>query len=208
MRGLGPRCETAAEWLEAGTIAAWRAGMVQYRVAALDAARRLTPTLAATALGITWNGSADEWQRLVERLGADPWLSPTEAPFPAPELRSIRCAAVAGAFRGFGGTLLRPPVVNCDAGRLLATDGDRVWQVVADIFGNYLHPLSAAAAGVATQRSANGVRVESDGHVHWGGLRGRFPQLVGVTSVACTGPTLAVTTATSHHVYLLARTAA
>ena len=53
-------------------------------------------------------------------------------------------------------------------------------------------------------KANNSVKVGRAGEVTWGGQAGRFGELVAANSVASSAKTLAVTTAASHYIYLLA----
>ncbi|MGE0755438.1 MAG: hypothetical protein AB7F89_05175 [Pirellulaceae bacterium] len=202
----GAACESAEQWLAAGQIAAWQAGMAQYRPAALAVAKQLPPAVAAAALGGTWDGPAAAWQRVVERLAADPWCSPRQAmagePASSAGLRHVRRA---GAFRGYGGAFQRPPRVACHNHQLIAHDGTTPWQLLADACGCHFHRLADTPAPGAGLVVPAGIALGKHGHLRWGSDEAVFSFLAGVTSVACDGRTLAITTATSHHVYLFAK---
>jgi hypothetical protein len=119
------------ELLAAGQVAAWCSGMAAYRSQALDVADALAPAVAAAALGCS---GADDLAPVLERLRADPWFDPT-----APSVVSGGVAGVrreVGAFRGFGGTFLRPPVLVAVDEHVRVTDGAESWLVFADAFGS------------------------------------------------------------------------
>jgi hypothetical protein len=206
MQRLAPGCDNASQLLECGKIVAWQAGLVQYRAAALAALHQLPAPLSAATLGTTWEEPADAWSRVVDRLAGDPWRIVASAAegedHTEPVVRLVR---VAGAFRGFGGLMRRPPTVSCQASQLLVTDGESQWLLLADAYGTLFHRVTDANE----QRRATGsetATIDPDGHVRWGAQRAHLPQLAGSTSSACDGATLAVTLATSHHVFLIACT--
>jgi hypothetical protein len=105
MQALALCCSDVDELLVAGQVAAWRSGMAAYRVQAQELAAGLSADARAAA-GVE---------------GVDPLR------LPGP----VRV----GAFRGFGGAFMRPPTVTVADGRVLATDGEGVWEVFADAFG-------------------------------------------------------------------------
>ena len=112
---------------------------------------------------------------------------------------------VAGAFRGFGGEFLRPPTVTLHQGQLLVSDGQFSWRLLADAYGTWLHRSSDPPKRPKGERRDEQVSVANNGDVSWGGVSARFAQLAGTTSFASDGTTLAITTATSHHVFLIGR---
>lgn len=124
VRAALPRCPDVDTMLAAGQVAAWRAGMAGYRGAALDIARRLDGAVVEVVLGLP----ADQ----LPRLAADPWFDPST---PGP-----RAPVRVGAFRGLGGTFVRPPVLepmrDVHTGAVVATDGEDRWLVLADAFGS------------------------------------------------------------------------
>ena len=201
-RAVLPHCQSVAEALDAGVVAAWQAGMPQFRDAALAAAERMKPTLAAVSLGLSLDATEETCRAVVASLKRDRW-SRAGVAAASPALSPV---GNAGAFTGFGGPFSRPPTVRCVGGRLIVSVGDTAhWQMVADAYGVWFRrteglkarpePLPADAA------------VDSHGSVRWGRLTCQAPHLAGHTAIACDGETLAVTTPTSHHVFLFARTA-
>ena len=60
MVALAPYCESVAQLLDGGKIAAWQAGVVQIRGAALRTALALSPPVAARALGLPPETPAEE----------------------------------------------------------------------------------------------------------------------------------------------------
>jgi hypothetical protein len=211
MCDVSPHCVSVSQWLEAGKVVAWRAGLVQYRSAALRLARELPWKLAARCVGKTCfcgdPGDATEanWHERLERLENDRWYSPvgndaTQAS------RSLRLVRTTGGFRGFGGPCLRPPTVTAADGGLFVSDGDATWQLLADLYGTLwqrVATLPASTAAGVTQKIA----IDARGHIAWDPTAHDFAELADAGSFACDGQTLAVTLPTSHHVFLLARVA-
>ena len=199
MQRVAPRCENVSELLDAGKVAAWRAGMPHYRKSAIATATALRPALAGEMLGVP----AEQVAPVLGRMLADPWLAPRAAL--ADEPAALRLVGVVGGFRGFGGEFLRPPTVAASAGSLFVTDGDGVWRLIADCHGRLLirHDHVPRRPDAPTPDCF----VTDEGHVHWGPGRAALPQLAGgVGGFAFDGNrTLAVTLRTSHHVYLVAR---
>jgi hypothetical protein len=142
MRAAAPRCADAETLLRAGQVAAWRAGMAGYRTTALDLAATLPPDVLPAVLG----AGAEH----LDGLRADPWFDPADA-VARPPVR-------VGAFRGFGGTFVRPPVLepalDPATGAVVAVDGTERWLVLADAFGWSITrpgpPVASDAGGGAT----------------------------------------------------------
>lgn len=134
MIDVAARTDDVDELLAAGQVAAWCAGMAAYRDQALAIAGRLDPSAAAAALGLA--SPDDDLAPVLERLRADPWFDPSAAPAaPVDGTRSDPRRREVGAFRGFGGTFLRPPVLVAVDDHVRVTDGVEVWFVFADAFG-------------------------------------------------------------------------
>jgi hypothetical protein len=189
--------------LEAGKVCAWRAGLAHFRAGALEACRGLPPSLARAALGLPpGEGPLDN---VLDRLRADPWLSPAAAVGAGPPDRTVRLVRTAGGFRGFAGPFLRPPTVAYGDGHFVASDGERSWLLSADYFGATLHPTPAAPPA---DTPARGFSVDRKGKVTCGKEGRAFPELEGASSQAGDGTTLAVTVPLSHLVFLVARSEA
>jgi hypothetical protein len=200
MKKLSPECADVPLWLEAGKVAAWRAGLVQYREAALPIARALPRKLALPCLGVSPGLPDADWQTRLDRLENDRWYSPaTDKPEDAS--RYLRIVRATGGFRGFGGPCLRPPAVTIGDGLLFVSDGEASWQLLADVFGTCWQRIPKCPA-----RDSAGVEkitIDSHGGVSWNGTRHKFSELAEPSSFACDGQTLAVTLPTSHLVFLV-----
>jgi hypothetical protein len=203
MRDLSAQCESVSQWLDVGRVVAWRAGLVQYREAALQIARTLPRRLAAACLGVRGEPSEIESESWLDRLSADPWLAPAHCLATAPRTTPHLMRAV-GGFRGFGGPCLRPPTVAARDGHLFVTDGEGRWQLLADVFGTLWQPIAMSPEAAA---HADDVKIDARGRVTWAGAVRELGELAGSSSYACNGHTLAVTVPTSHLVFLVARSA-
>ncbi len=203
VRVLGERTDDPALLLEAGKVAAWRAGMAHYRLGALERCLTLPEELALAALGLP-SETALGVGAIVECLRADPWLHPMSLLSSGSGKPEVRVVGRVGAFRGFGGPFLRPPTVFLADGHLAATDGEASWLICADVFGATLH---RAGGPVKDQlfRFEGPLRAEADGTIRDGTAPLRLPEFASVTSAASDESTLAVTTEYSHSLYLLAK---
>lgn len=200
MARLAPHCDGVSQWLEAGKVAAWKAGLAQYRSAAIGIARELPWKISALAFDMPDEVTETEWRPRLERLAADRWYSPRSDP-EATE-RSLRIVRSTGGFRGFDGPCLRPPKVVLRGDRLLVSDGEATWELVADAFGVLWRRVEAPPAIDAAGDSK--AALDSAGRVSWEGRRERFEELAEASSFACDGQTLVVTLPTSHYVFLVA----
>ena len=175
MLPIAPLCKDLTTFRAAGHVVAWRCGMAQHRLGALDSCATLPNDIASRALGVDRVDA-----ELLRRLRDDPWLKPDGQ-------RETRVVPVSG-FRGFGGVFLTPPTVfTAEDGTIVACDREHAWSITADVFGSFLHelpyvPPAARAAAPAAPSS-----------------------LPNPTSVAANATTTAVTIAASHSVFLMAR---
>ncbi len=203
MQAIVPSCAAVQPFLDAGKVAAWRCGLAQYRAGALAVARQMDAALAAGALGLPTSTEAAALRLALDRMAGNPWLTPTEALSGAGDPKRLRLVRRAGAFRGFGGPFLRPPVVAFADGQWLASDGETTFGLIADVFGEHFFRLDQPAPAVTgTMKS---VVIDSSGAVQWGQAAARWEALTARSSLATDEVTLAVTLPTSHHVFLLAR---
>jgi hypothetical protein len=162
---------------------------------------QLDAPVAATSLGLKAE-SIDKLTAVIERLRNDPWLTPLEAVNREVQPRPMRIVCRAGGFRGFGGPFLRPPKVALGGDDFVVTDGEKTWRLIADVFGAVFMRVETRGS-LSTKNSAT---VDSVGAAQWNGESASFPELTGASSFICDGRTLAVTLATSHLVFLLAKT--
>jgi hypothetical protein len=201
LAALAPRCASTTEFLQCGQVLAWQAGLPQYRAGALAIAGRLDARLASAALGLPADLAVEQLGSVIERLRDDPWLTPPDAVAPVRSSPRIRIVRQAGGFRGFGGPFMRPPQATQLGRELVVSDRDGCWRLIADAFGAVF--LRVAARELAS--SANKTFVDAGGCVRWAGETEMFTELAGATSSAGDSRTLAVTLATSHQVFILAK---
>lgn len=197
MTRLSLHCTSVQEFLEAGKIAAWRAGMPQYRNGALAAAQSLAPAIAAESLELPRGTKADAITKILERMRADPWAAPSDPVGTAP----ARLVARTGAFRGFGGEFARPPKVWASKNCLYVSDGDSNWQLVSDRYGSMFARIDSPPR---EERTPPDIRVTPAGAITWGADKLQAP-VSEISAWACDHHTLALTAASSHHVFLFAR---
>ncbi len=176
-----------------GIVAAWQAGMAQYRDAALDAAAALSEATVAALMDIPQPAVAS----IITALRRDPWAEPQ-----APAARAPRCVAAIGGFRGFGGPFLTPPLAVTHGRRLVVFDAERAWELIADRFGSTLLPVPLDDYDIDVP--GDRPTIDQKGHVRFGRARSHLPDLAGASSQASDGTTLAVTLPLSHFVHLVA----
>lgn len=204
-------CPDAPTLLKAGQVAAWRAGMAHYRLSALDLCRDLPPPVALTALGLSPQAEHPPLDTLIDSLKANPWLSPAsnlQSPTPlrlAPGAivsnYQLQIVSRVGAFRGFGGLFLEPPLVWPADDDFVVSDGEGTWLLMADMFGATFHRADIKAPSLKT---SSPFTINKAGSVSFGKTSRAFPELANANSSAGNNTTLAVTTPFSHAVYLIA----
>ena len=130
LREFGPVLANTSLF-ELGLLAAWRAGAVQFRDAAIRVAAE-QPDAARALLALP----ADrDMATLVRLLAKDPWL--------LSEADSSVAQREVGAFIGFGGLFTQPPVVRACAEGFLVESGTHHFLLLADSFGEVLLPAGA-----------------------------------------------------------------
>ena len=198
---IAPACRDVSTLLDCGQVLAWQAGMAQYRLGALETAGRLPTELSCKLMDLPPDTNQSQIENVVNTLLHDAWQTPKRV-LSGESTPTIQCVATVGAFRGFDGVFRRPPTVSCSDIGLCVTDGSDHWDLIADLYGsvlNRIHPRNP-------QAPVNGSpTVFANGQVTWGNDEAQFPMLAKPTSRAFDGNTLAVTIASSHHVFLLAR---
>ena len=175
---LAARCSNADELLVVAKLLAWRAGLSHFRISALAAANALPPDLALEVLEAP---AAVSWPEVRDAHLSNPWFGYN---LPAFEDRRI------GAFRGFGGLFLVPPLVTLSASHLLVRSGDEAWILIADAFGATFHraaPEEINNAAPVLPPPSNFTRLPA----------GHNP-----TSAVIFGETLAATSAQSHSIWV------
>jgi hypothetical protein len=203
MAALATRAPDVDAWLEAGKVAAWRAGMAHARAGAIALCARLPPDLAALALDLDASTGAEAMARVVERLEGDPWAWPAYVASGQDVPVGIKYITLVGGFRGFGtGPFLAPPRVGLRDGVFVLSDGERAWELHIDFFGATLVPC-APEPGAAHAQGA--LVLGDDGEVRLGEQRRTFPGMASPTSWASTDTTLVATRGISHRAAVVAR---
>lgn len=182
--------------LKAGQICSWRAGLTHYRTEALSIAETLPSSIARLTLGMP----ADDTQRLsavIQRLQSSPWESPI-ASTPSAQLKVQKRV---GAFRGFGGLFIVPPIVEPAGEHFLVTDGDNTWLLTADLYGATFHRSPQITT---SSKPETPFKLNRNGDVSANKVKQSLPELAQSTSHAANAHTLAVTVPYSHAVYLIA----
>ena len=205
---LADLCPDAETLLKAGQVAAWRSGLAHYRLDALELCTQLAlvnPALAYLSLGLPAGPgkNAPPITALLDRLLADPWWRPTPDPRGGPLTREadLQIVSRVGAFRGFGGLFIEPPVVWAADDYFVVSDGEGAWLLTADVFGATFHRVENKAPSL---KSSSLFAISQNGNVTAGKKSRVFPELANANSSAGNRTTLAVTTPLSHAVYLIA----
>lgn len=200
MTTLGPQCQSLSEAMQCGAIVAWQAGLAQFRPAALEGARHLPLGVATQSLELPSSTTAGELGRALACLQQNPWMQPRAVlePSPAP---SIVPVGTVGQFRGLGGAFQRPPVVRELGDDLVVVDGELQFRLLADHYGSWFgrHDQTPVSA---TARDPRQPHIDPRGLVRWGSQTLAQPHLAGAVSQAFRRHTLAITIATSYHVFL------
>ncbi len=192
------------ELLILGKLAAWVSGMSHFRHSALAAARLLPVPIVALLFGL--NDDCDETaiRNFLSQMYENPWCNFVEAEQGGnPEVRQV---GLCGAFRGFGGTMMKPPTVASIDGKLMVNDGRQVWQIFADRFGSIIQRVVVEPFQGNGTRAKSNPYVSADGTIQWNGKKTTRSDIARSTSFAFDGTTLAVTVPNSFHVYLFAWT--
>ncbi len=179
--------------LRAGQVAAWRSGMAHFRASALAACAELPEPLVRAALGLAEPVAVPA---ALAGLHADRWHQPGE-----PARAEPRVMGEIGGFRGFGGPFLSLPRLTADVDGLLVQEGERAWRLSADAFGATLLPYHGA---VATDAATRGWSLKADGTLQIDKRRTLLPLLADSLSNARFEDTVAVVTAWSYRIRLVA----
>lgn len=197
MGKLVPLCADAEQLLKAGQVAAWRAGMAQYRLGALQILKTLDGKLARVLFGLESDATGPDTDALHYALMANPWYDPTAKQNGARDLQIVKRV---GGFRGFGGVFVAPPRVAWTKQGFVATDGKENYALMADAFGAALGHIEAAKA----ETTAMPFKLSREGQVSLGDVTKNFPELANATSATSNQTTLAVTTDLTYAIYLVA----
>jgi hypothetical protein len=203
LASLAADCADAETFLRVGQVAAWTAGLSQYRSGALEILDTLPDQLAASILKAPSRTDSGE---LRGRLRKDPWYDPSlpENGLPSSGNR-VRFVRRAGGFRGFGGLFSEPPRVTSRGDELLVSCGAECWLLTADAFGATFHRHGQAEFDTAK----NGAKLPSSlvvtgSKVRYAGAQLDLSEWGSITSAAVVCHTLAVTSSLSHAVTLIA----
>lgn len=181
---------SAEDLLLLGQVLAWRCGLAHYRDGALAALESLDERLASLALEVT----PAQRQKTLSRLLADRWFDPAR-----PKREALRIARTFGAFRGFGGGFLQPPLIRGAPGGWVVQSAGDYWFLVADAFGATLHRASIDEWNTASDRGHHvGTRIAHAGQQL--DLPGAGP----ITSSSLSEHAIACTFAHSHQIVLVA----
>lgn len=200
MLALAHLTSDTAAFLQAGQIAAWRAGLADYRTGALALCSKIPPALARAALGLDASRESPPMETIVQRLSADPWLLPASIENPPHAERRLKIVTRVGAFRGLGGLFRTPPTVATMGDYFVVKDDSTSWLLVADRFGATFH----RADGAQPAQVPSPFKLGKNGAVSCDRYAETFPELADYTSVAANATTLAVTSSLSFAVTLVA----
>lgn len=189
----GPECPDVDTLLRLGQLAGWRAGLAHYRAGALDVAEHLPHALVRAVLDLPADVAVPT---ALASLRRDPWFDPRG------KERGLRLVCRYGAFRGFGGLFLTPPLVAAVGEDLLVASGDDCWLLYADRFGTTLH---RAPRELFPERPAASVVQVRDGQVAEAGRSVDVSATGAITGCAVNSTTVVVATERTHALALLAR---
>lgn len=188
-------CDDVDALLKAGQVCAWRAGLAHYRTDALTLAAELPQPVARLALGLPAD-DAQPFESILARLHSSPWESPI-ASLQSPHLKIVKRV---GAFRGFGGLFMVPPIVEPAGEHFLVTDGESTWLLTADVFGATFHRMAKPTPSAKVESP---FKLNRNGEVSFNRQKQTFSELAQATSSAGNTHTLAVTVPYSHSIYLV-----
>lgn len=190
---LAPRCDKVSTFLQAGQVAAWRAGMAHYRLGALQILKTLDADLVRVIFGLE---SPPDAAALHHALSVNPWYDPARSGAPG----TLKIVKRVGKFRGFGGAFLTPPRVFWTGEGFVTTDGADEYLLMADAFGATLHRTTdPRKANIASP-----FKLHSNGKVTFEKASVTLPELADATSSAANQTTLAVTSGLTHAISLVA----
>ncbi|MFC4310945.1 hypothetical protein ACFPN2_17750 [Steroidobacter flavus] len=191
LKDVASQCATPDELLMAGQVIAWQCGLAHYREGVLSALRSLPSKLACTVLGI----EPKRYEATLQRLQEDRWFDPAH-----PNAESLRIVRSAGAFRGFGGPFLQPPLLKSTDNGWLVQSADDYWFLVADAFGATLHRSTAEEWSAQSARKEEHVGTR----VVYNGKALDMPGAGPITSSGSSTGAIACTFAHSHQIVLVA----
>ena len=191
LANVAPQCTSPDELLAVGQVIAWQCGLAHYREGVLAALRSLPVELACAVLAI----EPQHHEKTLQRLQEDRWFDPAQRGH-----ESLRIVRKTGAFRGFGGSFLQPPLLKGSDNGWLVQSADDYWYLVADAFGATLHRSTAEEwrAQPAKKGDHVGTRLVRDGKTL--DIAGAGP----ITSSVESAGAIACTFAHSHEIVLVA----
>ena len=191
MQEVASQCATPDELLLVGQVVAWQCGLAHYREGVLRAIRSLPPALACAALKIELR----QYEATLQRFQEDRWFDPAN-----PKGGSLRIVRSAGAFRGFGGPFLQPPMLKSTDNGWLVQSAEDYWLLVADAFGATLHRSTVEEWKAQPAKNAEhvGTRVVHEGKAL------DMPAAGPITSSGVSAGAIACTFAHSHQISLVA----
>ncbi len=204
MRRLGVQCSDSGQLLLLGQVLAWRAGLAHFRQGALTSLPALPKPLLLAAMGAA---AESDCPTLLRCLETDPWFNPAGPPPLKGARRSLANVGRLGAFRGYGGLFVEPPVVASTSEHLYVRSGDDCWLLFADAFGSTLHRATTEEFTTAqkTPFTADHLRLTGSRLV-WDGRSFDLPAKAEVASFAATTTTAALTCPVSFAITLIAAT--
>lgn len=200
---LNHSVESVDELLVLGKVTAWISGMSHFRRSALTAARLLPTRTVSRLFDLDPDTDESAIRNFLFQLDKNPWCNSIDTRMGDGEVKQV---AICGAFRGFGGSLMKPPSVATIDGKLIVSDRQQVWQIFADRFGSVIQRVDLKPFRGNGAYAKSNPRVTSGGTIQWDGHTTNHPDLANPTSFAFDGTTLAVTIPSSFHVFLFART--
>lgn len=201
MKTLASSCTSKSDLLKVGVISAWQSGLVQFRSTALRSVKELDATLAARLFHLPASPDTIDIVSLAERLSKNRWMTAEQA-LAKKALRELLAVGQVGAFSGYGGLFRRPPTVRGDSACLQVSDGTTEWELLADLHGAWFRKTGDATGKFPVNVRHADLTIDHQGTITWHGCSLTQPHLQQVTSVAVCDHTLAVTTHTSHHLFL------
>lgn len=198
---VGSKAESVEQLLQIAQVAAWVSGLPEYRTAAVDLATRLPVDQLRCLLNISDNIPDSQINSILTRWRSYAWVESEEVCARS----NIQQVSACGAFSGFGGPFPYPPRVFTHDQQLFASDGQQVWHVLADRFGQSFHRLGLSASYNSPPINRHQPQIDADGRIQWENETIQLPELSNSTSQAFFSQTLAVTLPNSFHIFLLAR---
>lgn len=199
LKRIAGKLNSVDELLRAGEVAAWVAGLPEYRTAALEIAKQLPAQIMAGIFNLPGDLSEIALSKLLQSWRENPWQSLDSGQ----EATGVRLVARCGAFQGYGGVFLFPPTVFEQDRHIFASDGKSVWMLLADGFGQTFCRSELSSVASKYRAAKGSPAIDKSGNITWDDHCVAVPELEGWSSAAFDGQTLAVTVPTSFHIYLI-----